>query len=145
MIQDVPYRMATSLNYVPLCFSRRHKNVISLIFLVSNVFQKKIWTNTEKVCHKTIQKQEAHRATYHAPEYNVPIFLGNPPGQPSCFSDRPKNTNLAEEVEIHVLLPVKFHWIPFSHFRGEVEKMSQPIRGQDGHLIFLIGPKNTKG
>ena len=49
--------MATSLNYVPLCFSRRHKNVISLIFLVSNVFQKKIWTNTEKVCHKTIQNK----------------------------------------------------------------------------------------
>ena len=21
--------------------------------------------------------------------------------------------------------------------------MSQPIRGQDGHLVFLIGPKNT--
>ena len=34
----------------------------------------------------------------------------------------PKNTKLVEDVEI--LLPVKFHWILFSGFRGEVE-MSQ--------------------
>ena len=25
----------------------------------------------------------------------------------------------------------------------DVEKMSQPIRGQGGHLVFLIGPENT--
>ena len=34
----------------------------------------------------------------------------------------PKNTNLVEDVEI--LLPIKFHWIPFGGFRGEVEKVS---------------------
>ena len=34
----------------------------------------------------------------------------------------PKNTNLVENVEI--LLPVKFRWIPFSGFRGEVENVS---------------------
>ena len=33
-----------------------------------------------------------------------------------------KNTNLVEGVEI--LLPVKFSWIPFSGFRGEVENVS---------------------
>ena len=33
-----------------------------------------------------------------------------------------KNTNLAESVEI--LLPIKFHRIPFSGFRGEVENVS---------------------
>ena len=33
-----------------------------------------------------------------------------------------KNTNLVEDIEI--LLPVKFHWIPFSGFRGEVENVS---------------------
>ena len=44
------------------------------------------------------------------------------PGRPSCFSDRPKNTNLVEDVEIP--LPVKFRWIPFSGFRGEVENVS---------------------
>ena len=52
----------------------------------------------------------------------------------------PQNTNLVEDVEI--LLPVKFHYILFSGFRGEVE-MSRPIRGQGGHLVFPIGPKNT--
>ena len=34
----------------------------------------------------------------------------------------PKNTNLVEDVEI--LLSVKFHWIPFSGFREEVENIS---------------------
>ena len=34
----------------------------------------------------------------------------------------PKNTNLVEDVKI--LLPVKFHWIPFSGFRGKVENVS---------------------
>ena len=105
------------------------------------------------------------------------------------FPIGPKNTNLVEDVEI--LLPIKFRWIPFSGFRGEVENvsanqkpgrpscfsdrpekhklvrgrwdlascqvslnsvqrfqrrsqnMSQPIRGQGGHLTFPIGPKNT--
>ena len=33
-----------------------------------------------------------------------------------------KNTNLVEDVEI--LLPVKFRWILFSGFRGEVENVS---------------------
>ena len=65
------------------------------------------------------------------------------PGRPSCFSDRPKNTNLVEDIEI--LLPVKFHWILFSGtaVSEEKSKMSQPIRGQGGHLVFPIGPKNT--
>ena len=38
------------------------------------------------------------------------------------FPIGPKNTNLVEDVEI--LLPVKFRWIPFSGFRGEVENVS---------------------
>ena len=55
------------------------------------------------------------------------------------FRSAQKNTNLVEDVEI--LLPVKFRRIPFSGFRGEVEK-TQPIRGQGGHLVFPISPKN---
>ena len=39
-----------------------------------------------------------------------------------CFLIGPKNTNLVDDIEI--LLPVKFHWIPFSGFRGEVENVS---------------------
>ena len=38
------------------------------------------------------------------------------------FPIGPKNTNLVEDIEI--LLPVKFHQIPFSGFRGEVENVS---------------------
>ena len=38
------------------------------------------------------------------------------------FSIDPKNTYLVEDVEI--LLPVEFHEIPFSGFRGEVENVS---------------------
>ena len=33
-----------------------------------------------------------------------------------------KNTNLVKDIKI--LLPVKFHQIPFSSFRGEVENVS---------------------
>ena len=63
------------------------------------------------------------------------------PGRPPCFPIGPKNTNLEEDIKI--LLPVKFRWIPFSGFGEEVEKMSQPIGDQGGHLVFPIGPKNT--
>ena len=38
------------------------------------------------------------------------------------FPIHPKNTNLVKDVEI--LLPVKFGWIPFSGFRGDVENVS---------------------
>ena len=38
------------------------------------------------------------------------------------FPIGPKNTNLVEDDEI--LLPVKFRWIPFSGFRGEVKNVS---------------------
>ena len=34
---------------------------------------------------------------------------------------------------------VEFH----SAVSEEKSKMSQPIRGQGGHLVFPIGPKNT--
>ena len=38
------------------------------------------------------------------------------------FFISPKNTNLVEDIDI--LLPVKFRWIAFSGFRGEVENVS---------------------
>ena len=74
-------------------------------------------------------KQEAQRATYRAPEYNVPPFWGIGQGRHFCLLIGPKNTNLVENVEI--LLPAKFLWIPFSGFRGEVENVSayqRPLR-----------------
>ena len=51
-------------------------------------------------------KQEAQRATYRAPEYNVPPFWRIGQGGHLVFPISPKNTNLVEDAEI--LLPVKF-------------------------------------
>ena len=78
--------------------------------------------------------QKAQRATYRAPEYNLPPFL---------FTDRPKNTKLVEDVEI--LLPVKFRWIPFSGFRGEIKNISanqrpgRPSCFSDQHKKHKLG------
>ena len=68
-------------------------------------------------------QQEAQRATYRAPEYNVPPFWGIGQGGHFCLLIGPKNTNSEEDVEI--LLHVKFRWIPYSGFRGEVENVSE--------------------
>ena len=43
-------------------------------------------------------------------------------GSHLVFPISPKNINLVEGVEI--LLPIKFRWIPFCGFRGEVENVS---------------------
>ena len=55
--------------------------------------------------------------------------------RPSCFSDRPERTLrscfLSSFVEFRSAVSVK------------KSKMSQPIRGQGGHLVFPIGLKNT--
>ena len=100
------------------------------------------WVSLTK-CHGEI-KQEAQRATYRAPEYNVPPFwqIGQGSnfffystawktqtrkrtlgwGGHLVFQISPKNTNFVEDVEI--LLSVKFRWITFSGFRGKVENVS---------------------
>ena len=67
-------------------------------------------------------KQEAQRATYRAPEYNVPPFWQISQGGNFCLLIGLKNTNLVEDFEI--LLPVKFRWIPLSGFREEVKNVS---------------------
>ena len=51
-----------------------------------------------------------------------------------------RKTDLVMDVEI--LFPVKFRRILFSGFRKK-SKISQPIRGWSGHLVFTISPKNT--
>ena len=52
-----------------------------------------------------------------------------------------RKTNLVEDVKI--LLPVSF--VAFcSAVSKKNSKLSKPIRGQDGHLGFQIGPKNHK-
>ena len=72
--------------------------------------------------HWLLKKQEAQRATYRAPEYNVLPFWPIGQGGHLVFPIGPKSTNLVEDVEI--LLPAKVRWIPFSGFRGEVENIS---------------------
>ena len=59
-------------------------------------------------------------------------------GRPFLFTDRSKNTNLVEDLEI--LLSVKFSWIQFSGFRGEVKKVS----ARSGRpSCFSDRPQNT--
>ena len=79
-------------------------------------------------------KQEAQRATYRAPEYNVPPLWEIGQGGYFCLLIGPKNTNFEEDIEI--LLPVKFHWIPFSGFRGEVKNVSANQRPGRQSCIF---------
>ena len=59
-------------------------------------------------------------------------------GRPSCFSNRSEKHQHGRDVEI--LLPVKFCWIPFSAFRGEVENVSANQR-QGWPSCFPLGPK----
>ena len=66
--------------------------------------------------------QEAQRATYRAPEYDMPTFWRIGQGGQFCLLIGQKNTNFQEDVEI--LLPFRFGWIPLSGFRGEVQNVS---------------------
>ena len=134
-------------------------------------------------------KQEAERATYRAPEYNVPPFWQISKGHKFClliglkkhklgrrlwdlascqvslnsiqriqkkswkclsqsdarmailFFRSAQKHNLVENIEI--LPPVKFSWMPFGGFGGEVENVLANHWGQGGHLVFPIGPKKT--
>ena len=85
-------------------------------------------------------KQEAQRATYRAPEYNVPPFWGVGQGGHFCLLIGLKNTNSEDMLRSCFLSS-------FVEFRSAVleekSKISQPIKGQGGHLVSLIGPKNT--
>ena len=55
-------------------------------------------------------------------------------GAAILFLDPPKNTNLVVDVEI--LLPLKFRWIPFNGFRGEVEKCLSLSEARAAILFF---------
>ena len=64
-----------------------------------------------------LKQQEAQRATYRAPEYNVPHLLPH-----LGFLIGSKNTNLVADIEI--LLPIKFHHIQCSGFREALRQKS---------------------
>ena len=74
------------------------------------------------------RNQEAQRAIYRAPEYNVPHSWRIGQRGHFCLLIGPKNTNLIEDVEI--LLPVKFHRI-------------LSTRGCGCNFVFLTGAKTT--
>ena len=69
--------------------------------------------------------------------------LSQSEGQGGHFVFRigPKNTNLVEGIEI--LITVKFRWIPFSGFRGEVENVSANQR-PGRPFCFSDRPKKHK-
>ena len=67
-------------------------------------------------------------------------FLRNRPRQTFLFTDRPEKHKLGRDLRSCFLSSlVEFR----SAVSEEKSKMSQPIRGQSGHLLFLIGLKNT--
>ena len=61
------------------------------------------------------KEQEVQRATYRAPEYNVPHLLPH-----LGFLIGPKNTNLVEDIKI--LLSINFCQIQLSSFRAVLSK-----------------------
>ena len=63
------------------------------------------------------------------------------PGRPSCFSDRPEKHNLGRGRWDLASCQVSLNSI--KRFQCGKSKLSQPIRGQGGHLVFPISPKNT--
>ena len=124
------------------------KFVYSMVFLIKSIggwypLNKRGLEKAEgarNTMAKINKQQRAQRATYRAPEYNLPLFWQIGQGDHLVFPIRSKNKNLVEYVEI--LLPLQFLLIPFSGFRWEFENVSANQR-PGGHLVFLIGPKNT--
>ena len=67
------------------------------------------------------------------------VSANQKPGQPSCFSDRPEKHKLHRgpwDISSSLV-----SLISVQQFRRS-RKISQPIRGQGGHLVFPIGQKN---
>ena len=131
-----------SLNSVQ-CFQRRSRKCLSqsearaaiLFFRLARKTQ--TWWRTLGSCFLSSFVEFRSAGSEEKSKMSQPI---RGQGGYFVFQIGPKNTNLVEEVEI--LLPVKFRWIPFSGFRGEVENVSanQPP-GRSS--CFLISPKNT--
>ena len=63
------------------------------------------------------------------------------PGRPTCFSDRPEKHKLGRGRWDLASCQVSLNSV--QQFLEEKSKISQPIKGQGGHLVFPIGPKNT--
>ena len=96
----------------PFCFSGRpekHKLGRGRWNLTSYQVSFNFVQQFQRRSRKSLSKSEARAAI---------LFFPSPPPPPP----KKKNTNMVEDVDI--LLPVKFRWIPFSGFIGEVENVS---------------------
>ena len=76
--------------------------------------------NHHKSCIGPFKEQEAQRVKYRAPEYNVPPFWTL------------RSFFLSSFIELRLAVS------------EEKSKMSQPIRGQGGHLVFRSAPPPPK-
>ena len=128
---------------VPFWFPPVNGGLADLFFLFNmhknGVFGADFEVINTRFYHWEVLWNEAQRAAYRAPEYNVPPFWGIGQGGHFCLLIGPKNTNLEEDVEI--LLPVKFRWIPFSGFRGEVKNVSANQRPGRPSFFFRLARK----
>ena len=70
-------------------------------------------------------------------------FLTDQPGWQFLFTRRPGKHKLVEDIEI--FLPVKFHWIPFSGFREEVENVLANLRPGRPSCFFVRPEKQKLG
>ena len=87
------------------------------------------------------RKTRAQRATYRAPEYNMPLWLTDWLWRLSLFLDRSNSTKMEEYIEY--LLLVKVNRIPFSGSRGIVENVS--VNQRSGRSsCFSNRPENYK-
>ena len=86
----------------------------------STIFQSFMWRHKDEK-----EKQEAQRATYRAPEYNVPPLWEIGQGGHFCLLIGPKNTNFVEDIE-----------------RRSRKCLSQS-EARTAILFFAIGLKNT--
>ena len=88
-----------------------------------------------------MEQQEAQRATKRAPEYNVPPFLMDWQGWPFLFTFRPEKHKLGRGRWTLTSCQVLLNSV--QRFQRKSQNMSQSIRGQRGHIVFSISPKNT--
>ena len=82
------------------------------------------------------RKQEAQRAIYRAPEYNMPLFWQIGKDSQFCILIRMKSTNLVQYVIL--LLPAKFRWILFSDFREWFRKCLGLLEARAAILFFRL-------
>ena len=99
------------------CLSKSEARAALLLFRSARKTQ--TWYRTLRSCSLSSFVEFGSAVSENKSKMSQPI---RGQGGHFVFLIGPKHTNLIEDVEI--LLPVKFCWIPFSGFRGEVENVS---------------------